>query len=94
LVQAAALASGLYGIRHQLSREPVRGNAYENPGSEAERLAGTLGEASARFSASEVARELFGDVFVDYYAATRDFEDRKQRRFVSEYDLSRYFEII
>lgn len=94
LVQAAALATGLYGIRHRLARDPVQGNAYESAGPEAEPLAGTLGEASRAFSASTITRELFGDAFVDYYAATRDFEDRKQRRFVTEYDLSRYFEII
>jgi glutamine synthetase len=91
---AAALASGLYGIKNQLTCAPVVGSAYEDPGPDAVRLPGTLGEAASVFRASTVARELFGDRFVDYYAATRDFEDRKQRRTVSDYDLVRYFEII
>lgn len=94
LVAAAALASGLYGIEHRLARDPVVGNAYDNPGAQAVSLPGTLGEASSAFRNSKAAREIFGDDFVDYYAATRDFEDRKQRRTVSDYDLARYFEII
>jgi glutamine synthetase len=94
LVMAAALASGLYGIKHKLVCAPTEGNAYENIAPNTVRLSGTLGEAASAFRTSKVARELFGDRFVDYYAATRDFEDRKQRRTVSDYDLARYFEII
>jgi glutamine synthetase len=90
---AAALASGLYGIENKLTLDPLEGNAYENAGS-SPALSGTLGEATARFSASKAARELFGDVFVDHFAATRDWEDRKARANVSDWDLARYFEII
>ncbi len=94
LAIAAALASGLWGIENEV--EPpaiIRGNAYENAG-DAEPLPGTLGEATRRFCDSKVARELFGDAFVDHFAATRDWEDRLARKHVSDWDLARYFEII
>lgn len=94
LAMAAALASGLYGIEHQLSCDPVIGNAYENPGKDAVALPSTLGEAARKLAASQVARQLFGDVFVDHFAHTRDFEDRQFRRSVADWDLARYFEII
>jgi len=94
LAVAAALASGLWGIENEIDLPPiVRGNAYENAG-DAERLPGTLGEAAKLFAASEVARELFGDIFVDHFAATRDWEDRQARKAVTDWDLARYFEII
>lgn len=93
LAMAAALASGLYGIEHQLTCDPVSGDAYENPGN-AEPLSSTLGEAARKFAASQVARQLFGDVFVDHFAHTRELEDRQGRRAVTDWDLARYFEII
>jgi glutamine synthetase len=94
LALSAALASGLYGIQHKLGREPVRGNAYEDPGADAVGLSSNLGEATAKFHASKVARDLFGDVFVDHFAATRDWEERQARSAVTTWDLARYFEII
>ena len=95
LALAAALASGLWGIENKIEPPPaVVGNAYENPGAEAVALAGSLGEAARLFKASAVARELFGDAFVDHFAATREWEDRQARKAVSEWDLARYFEII
>lgn len=94
LVLAAALGSGLYGIEHKLTLPPVEGNAYENVGPDAVALAGTLGEATKLFSASQAARSIFGDVFVDHFAQSREWEDRESRKHVSDFDLARYFEII
>ena len=94
LVLAAALASGLYGIEHKLEIAPTEGNAYENIPDDAVRLSSNLGEAAQIFSSSKVARELFGDVFVDHYASTREWEEREYRKYVSDFDLKRYFEII
>lgn len=95
LALAAALGSGLRGVEEKLAPPPVaQGNAYEDPGAEAVPLPGTLREAAAAFRASTVARELFGDTFVDHFAATRDWEDREHRKHVSDWDLARYFEII
>ena len=95
LALAAALATGLWGIENQVELPPiVEGNAYENPGAHAVDLPGTLAEATAAFHGSSAARELFGDTFVDHYAATREWEDRQARKHVSDWDLARYFEII
>jgi glutamine synthetase len=95
LALAAALGSGLMGIEEGLEPiDPVEGSAYDNPGSGSEPLPGTLAEAATRFRDSSVARALFGDTFVDHFAATRIWEDREYRKNVSSWDLARYFEII
>jgi glutamine synthetase len=95
LALGAALASGLWGIENKVELPPmIVGSAYANPSAAGEPLPGTLGEATRKFSASKVARELFGDVFVDHFVATRDWEDRQARKHVTDWDLARYFEII
>ena len=43
---------------------------------------------------SKAARDLFGDGFVEHFAASRTHEDREARRTVSDWELARYFEII
>jgi len=94
---AAALASGLYGIERKLAlADAIEGNAYElqAQGRAGVPLADNLGHASALFRASTIARELFGDTFVDHFAATREWEVRESQSHVSDWDLARYFEII
>ena len=44
--------------------------------------------------APTVARKLFGNAFVEHYAATREWEERQFRRHVTDWELARYFEII
>jgi len=44
--------------------------------------------------ASTAARELFGDPFVEHFAASREWEDREYRRHVSDWEPDRSFEII
>ena len=60
--------------------EPIPGNAYavEHPKERA--LPRSLGEAAERLKASKPARALFGDTFVDHYAATREWEERESRK--------------
>jgi glutamine synthetase len=92
---AAAIASGLWGIEQDIEPIPkVEGNAYENPGSGSVALPGTLADAALALRESTVARELFGDEFVDHFALTREWEDREHRKYVSDWDMQRYFEII
>ncbi len=43
---------------------------------------------------SKPARALFGDAFVDHYAATREWEERQFRRAITDWEMERYFEII
>ena len=51
-------------------------------------------EAAQRLKASGVARDLFGDAFVDHFAATREWEEREFRKAITDWELARYFEII
>jgi glutamine synthetase len=97
LVAAAALASGLAGIRQELPLpEPVTGNAYDvQDALPVERqLPSTLREAATLFGQSQVARQAFGDEFVDHYTATRLWESRAFERVITDWELQRYFEII
>ena len=95
LALAAALASGLYGIKHKLEPLPqVSGNAYQQNHPEEIALPRTLFEAAGRFKQSSVAKELFGKQFVEHFAATREWEEREFRKHVCDWELQRYFEII
>lgn len=92
---AAALASGLWGIEHKLEPgKPVSGNAYDQKPSPKGALPTTLWEAAQRLKASKAARALFGDAFVEHFAATREWEERQFRKSITDWELARYFEII
>ena len=89
------LGSGLWGIENQVEPgKPVVGSAYEQAFPKKYQLPGTLFEAAARLRASKPARLLFGDDFVDHYAATREWEEREFRKHITDWEMSRYFEII
>ncbi|WP_028671035.1 glutamine synthetase family protein [Saccharospirillum impatiens] len=92
---AAALASGLWGIENQIEPDaPIAGTAYDVEFSPERTLPVTLMDAAGRLRASKAARELFGDAFVDHYAATREWEEREFRKAITDWELQRYFEII
>ena len=54
----------------------------------------TLIETTRIFRESKVARDWFGDDFVDHFAATREWEWRQWLDAVTDWELKRYFEII
>ena len=91
---AAALASGLYGIENKLNLNLPQtvGNGYENK--EAPQLPKNLAEATEVMKNSDVARGLFGNEFIDHFAATREWEWRQYQTAVTDWELKRYFEII
>jgi glutamine synthetase len=92
---AAALGSGLWGIEHKVEPEAmVTGNAYDRKFPARLALPRTLWDAAQRLKASRAARDLFGDDFVEHYAATREWEEREFRKHISDWELQRYFEII
>jgi glutamine synthetase len=92
---AAAIGSGLWGIEHRIEPDAaVTGNAYDREHPVHQRLPATLYEAGERLAASKAARALFGDAFVEHYAATRQWEEREFRKAVTDWELARYFEII
>ena len=94
LAMAAALASGLYGIKNklQLSLKPTQGNGYKDKGLGT--IPSDLMEATIAMRNSPVARELFGDAFVNHFTATREWEWRQFNKEVTDWELKRYFEII
>lgn len=94
LAIAASVASGLYGIEKglALAAPPITGtndNTEHIP-----RLPRTLQEATVNLQQSKVARDYFGDAFVDHYCQTRDWEWRQWQDAVTDWELKRYFEII
>lgn len=92
---AAAIGSGLWGIEHRIEPDaPIEGNAYDREHPAHRRLPATLYEAAERLSASKPARTLFGDEFVEHFAATRQWEEREFRKAITDWELARYFEII
>ena len=95
LALSAAIASGLWGIEHKLEpTEPIAGNAYERKHPAKHQLPRSLTEAAERLHGSKAARALFGDAFVEHYAATREWEEREARKHITDWELYRYFEII
>jgi glutamine synthetase len=95
IVLAAALAAGLHGIEEKLEpSKPIEGNAYAQKFPKSMSLPATLWDAAQRLKASKVARDWFGDAFVDHYAATREWEEREFRKHITDWELARYFEII
>jgi glutamine synthetase len=95
LALAAALGAGLYGVEKQWEPEPqVKGNAYEQNHPDHLALPKTLWDAAQLFKASEAARVLFGDAFVDHFSASREWEEREFRKHITDWELERYFEII
>ena len=58
------------------------------------KLPATLSEAANRMRRCKPARALFGDSFVEHYAASREWEEREARKAVTDWQLKRYFEII
>jgi glutamine synthetase len=95
VILSAALASGLWGIEHRIEPETaVTGNAYDRKYPARLALPRTLWDSAQRLRASKMAREWFGDAFVEHFAATREWEEREFRKHISDWELARYFEII
>jgi glutamine synthetase len=95
LALAAAIGSGLWGIERRIEPDaPIAANAYALEHAPERHLPGTLHEAALRLAGSGAARELFGAEFVEHHAATRQWEEREFRKAITDWELSRYFEII
>jgi glutamine synthetase len=92
---AASIGSGLWGIENKSEPTPIiQGNAYAQEHPASLTLPATLIEAAGRLRTSKPARGLFGDAFVEHYAATKEWEEREFRKAITDWELSRYFEII
>jgi glutamine synthetase len=94
LAMAAALASGLYGIKNKLKLDVPEtiGNGYKI--SENGKLPSSLFESTQKMKNSAIARELFGEGFVGHFIATREWEWKQFSKEVTNWELKRYLEII
>lgn len=87
------LAAGLYGIEHKIKApEPVPANGAESAAPGVVLMPRDLLDATERLDESKVARQMFGDEFVDRFCASRRHEFNALRRSVSVAEKSRYFE--
>jgi glutamine synthetase len=94
LAISAALASGLYGIKNKLTLNiaPTVGNGYQDKSNGS--LHANLFDAATAMQNSPIAKELFGEGFVQHFTQTRLWEHRQYAKSVSNWELKRYFEII
>ncbi|CAN5308397.1 glutamine synthetase [soil metagenome] len=94
LAMAAALASGLYGIKNKLPLNipATHGNGYKDFSNGA--LSANLFNAATAMQQSSIAKELFGNAFVAHFTQTRLWEYKQYAKHVSDWELKRYFEII
>jgi len=94
LAVAATVAAGARGVADglALTAPPTRGSGYvESP---LPRFPKNLKEATDRLATSSLARELFGEGFVDHFVRTREWEWRQFQDAVTDWELKRYFELI
>lgn len=94
LAIAAALGSGLYGIRNKmkLAQPATTGNGYRDYSHGT--IPGNLYEATQLMKTSKVAKEILGEDFVEHFTGTREWEWRQSLKAVTDWELKRYFEII
>lgn len=94
LAMAACLASGLYGVKNKLKLKTAAtiGNGYADIKNGT--LPKNLWDATQNMKQSAVAEELFGEIFVDHFTSTREWEWRQFSKSVTDWELKRYLEII
>lgn len=93
LAMSGCLAAGLYGIKNKLKLQPQTvGNGYRDE--QYGVLPRNLWEATQNMKNSDVAKEIFGEEFVDHFTRTREWEWRQFAAEVTDWELKRYFELI
>jgi glutamine synthetase len=94
LAMAACLAAGLYGIRKglKLKQPATLGNGYRDESNG--RFPKNLHDATQIMKDSSIAKEIFGEKFVQHFTQTREWEWRQFSRVVTDWETKRYFEII
>lgn len=92
LVVAANIAAGLEGIKHNPPLpEPTLGNAYATP---SQKLPSTLSEALDLLESSEVARNAFGQEFVDLFVSVGRHDVTVNQAVVTDWERGRYLETV
>jgi len=96
LAIAASIDGGLHGVRNRIEPpRPSTGAAYADV--DAEQFPGNLRAAADALDASTLARQWYGDDFVDHYAASRISEisayEALRDAHVPDWELARYLEV-
>ncbi|MFY0598400.1 MAG: glutamine synthetase [Cyclobacteriaceae bacterium] len=94
LAMAACLASGLYGIEKELKLEVSETNGSGYTDTKNGVFPSSLNEATSAMKSSTIAKELFGEAFVNHFVGTREWECRQYAKAVTDWETKRYFEII
>lgn len=94
LAMSACLAAGLYGVKNKLplTQPATVGNGYRDESNR--RFPNSLEKATAIMKNSPLAKELFGEDFVNHFTQTREWEHRQFANKVTDWEMKRYFEII
>ncbi len=94
LALAACITAGLAGVEKglKLKDAPITGDAARLE--KIPRFARNLRDATDKMKQSKLARDWFGEVFVDHFTRTREWEWRQFQDAVTDWELKRYFEII
>ncbi|RCI12936.1 hypothetical protein L249_0937 [Ophiocordyceps polyrhachis-furcata BCC 54312] len=95
-VLAAILGCGWRGVERKLELPcPPLSSGQSVADGDGQRLAKTLKEATARFTAKDsVARDVFGHDFVDHFGGTRENEVRLFEEAVTDWEMKRYLEAV
>lgn len=97
-VYAAILGCGIRGIEKKLKIPcpPLgKGDDIGGASDKGERLAKSLKDAVERFTRKEsIAREIFGDEFVEHFGGTREHEIRVWDEAVTDWEMKRYIETV
>lgn len=92
---ALCLGAGLWGIENRIEPGPPRmDDCYLTPAPPGMAFPRDLADAADRLDASQTARAIFGDVFIDTFVAARRAEDAAWRRHVSAWEVARYLETV
>ena len=98
LVLAAIVGLGWRGVEKKLEiKVPAlsKGEDVGGAGDQGERLPKSLKESTARFMRKgSVAREVFGDEFVEHFGGTREHESRLWDEAVTDWEVKRYIEMV
>jgi glutamine synthetase len=93
LMYAAALASGLDGIKHKIEPPAIfEGDVYQ--AQHLPRVQYTLGQANAEFTNSAFTQSVFGSDVVEHYSHHFKTEQNQFDACVTDWERKRYFERI
>jgi len=96
LVAACVMGAGLWGIQNRTEpSEPVSGSAWSQMDQVPEEFhfPQTFRDSINRFGNSTIAKDLFGERFVNIFTGFRDSQERMFQNFVTKKELEWFLEL-